>query len=186
MGSVCSNNIFPEGIVAQKRYFSLDLLQKSWEYLSRPKVFLTRSIHGFASLWRHEQDIWMKSKVPLINICWPNKLGALSFVCGVDRQILLLQLILLFCCGSGLVGIWGLHRVDSHSATEIFYFVSAQLYIWRGRSLSRAALCSGSGTPTSLPFTRPLCQSLSFPQYFQQKVCRLFPFSSATPGVWQV
>ena len=52
---------------------------------------------------------------------------------------------------------------------DLLLFVSAQLYIWRGRSLSRAALCSGSGTPTSLPFTRPLCQSLPARNIFNKK-----------------
>ena len=47
------------------------------------------------------------------------------------------------------------------SATEIFYFfVSTQLYICRSRSLSRAALCPGSGTPTPLPFTHPFTGNL--------------------------
>ena len=52
-----------------------------------------------------------------------------------------------------------------HSVTSgliLFYFLfpqSAPLYIWRSRSLSRAALCSSSGTPTS--FTRPHWQSLA-------------------------
>ena len=48
------------------------------------------------------------------------------------------------------------------SGLILFYFLfpqSTPLYIWRSRSLSRAALCSSSGTPTS--FTRPHWQSLA-------------------------
>ena len=53
---------------------------------------------------------------------------------------------------------------------DLLLFVPTQLYILRSRSLSRAALCSGSGTPTSLPFTRPHWQSLPAGNIFQSFV----------------
>ena len=48
----------------------------------------------------------------------------------------------------------GLYRVYTvqygHRTYTHLLLVSTPLYIWMSRSLSRAALCSGSGTPTSL------------------------------------